>query len=180
MKSDNGTNFVGAATELNERLSILDQTKAENFLTMKGIEWRFKPPICPWMGGSCESLIKSIKRSLESITNGRTITEELLTTLLCEVESILNSRPLTSISDNIADFKALTPNHILIGSSQANTEPSNYENVEVNYRKKRRAAQVYTNLFWKKWLSEYLPTLSPRTKWANKQLIFAVGDSVIV
>ena len=80
MKSDNGTNFVGAATELKERLSILDQTKAETFLAMKDIDWRFNPPLCPWMGGSWKSLIKSIKHSHESITNGKTITEELLTT----------------------------------------------------------------------------------------------------
>ena len=103
---------------------------------MKDIEWRFNPPLCPWMGGSWDSLIKSIKRSLESIINGRTTTEELLTTVLCKVESILNSRPLTSITDDITDFEALTPNHILLGSSQPNVEPSNYENVEVNYRKK--------------------------------------------
>ena len=84
------------------------------------------------MGGSWKSLIKLIKRSLESITTGRTINEELLTTLLCEVESILISLPLTSISYNITDFKAFTPNHILLGPSQPNVEPSNYDNVEVN------------------------------------------------
>ena len=69
MKSGNGKNFVGAATELKERFSILDQTKVENFLTMKDIEWRFNPPLCPWMGGSWKTLIKSIKHSLESIKN---------------------------------------------------------------------------------------------------------------
>ena len=132
------------------------------------------------MAGSWLSLIKSIKRSLESITNVKTFTEELLTTLLCEVESILNSRTLTSISDDITNFEALTPNYILLGSSQSNVEASNYENVEVNYRKKWRAVQAYTNLFWKRWLSEYLPTLSPRTKWTNKQQDFAVGVLVIV
>ena len=72
-KSDNGTDFVGEAMELRERLSILDQIKVVNFITMKDIEWRFSLPLC----------------SLESITNARTITEELLTTLLCEVERIL-------------------------------------------------------------------------------------------
>ena len=40
--------------------------------------------------------------------------------------------------------------------------------------------QAYTSLFWKRWLSEYQPTLSPRTKWKNKQQNFAVGDLVIV
>ena len=142
MKSDNGTNFVGVVMKIKERLSILDQAKVENFLTMKDIEWRFNLDLCPWMGGSWASLIKSIKHSLESITNGKTINEELLTTFLCEVESILNSRPLTSISDDIIDFATLTPNHILLGSSQPNVEPSNYENVEVNYRKKWRPVQA--------------------------------------
>ena len=108
------------------------------------------------------------------MSNGRTITKELLTTLLCEVQSILNSRPLTNISDKITGFEALTHilfnySHILLGSSQPNVEPSNYENVEVNYRKKWRAVQAYTNLFSERWLSEYVPTLSPRKRWTNKQ-----------
>ena len=75
MKSDNGTNFVGAATELKERLSSLDQRRVQNFLTMKNIERRFNPPLSLWMGGSWQSLIKTIKRLVESITNGRTITK---------------------------------------------------------------------------------------------------------
>ena len=85
---------------------------------------RFNPPLCPWMGGSWESLIKPVKRSLESISNGITITKDLLPTLMFEVKSILNSRPLTSISDKITDFEALTPSHILLGSSQPNVEPT--------------------------------------------------------
>ena len=100
--------------------------------------------------------------------------------MLYQVKSILNSRPLTSISDNITDFEALTPNHILLGSSQPKVESSNYENVEMNFRKKWRAVQAYTNLFWKRWLFEYRLPLSPRTKWTNKQHIFGVGDLVIV
>ena len=93
------------------------------------------------------------------------INKELLTTL-------------TSKSEDISDFEALTPNHILLGSSKPNVEPSNYENG--NYHKKWRAVQAYANFFWKRWLFEYLPTLSPRTKWTNKQQNFAVGDLVIV
>ena len=95
--------------------------------------------------------------SFESITNGRTIIKELLRTLLCVVESIVSTPPLTSISDNITDFEALTSNHTLSGSSQPNVKSSNLENVEVNYHKKWGAVQACTNLYWKRWLSEYLP-----------------------
>ena len=114
---------------------------------MKNIEWRFYPS--PWMGSSYESLIKLIKRLLESVTTGRTIAEELLITLLREVQSILNSRSLTYINDYTTDFEALTPDHILLGSSQAKVEPSNHENVEVNYCKNWRAVQAYPNLLLK-------------------------------
>ena len=53
------------------------------------------PTLSIWMGGSWESLMKLMKRSFESITNGGTITNDLITTLLCQVEGILNSQPLT-------------------------------------------------------------------------------------
>ena len=49
-----------------------------------------------------------------------------------------------------------------------------------NWEQELKKLQAYTSLFWKRWLSEYLPTLSPRTKWTNKQQNFAVGDLVIV
>ena len=75
----------------------------------------------------------------------------MLITLLCELESILTSRALTSISDYITDFEAFTANHIFLGSSQPNVEPSNYENFEVTYRKNWRAVQTCTNISWKNW-----------------------------
>ena len=84
---------------------------------MKDIKWRFNSALRPWMDGSWKSLVKTIKRSLESMTNGRTVTEELLTTLFSEVECILNSQPLTCISENITDIEGLTPNHILLSLS---------------------------------------------------------------
>ena len=43
MKSDNITNFVGAPTELKEKLIVIDQRRVQNFLTVKDIEWRFNP-----------------------------------------------------------------------------------------------------------------------------------------
>lgn len=93
------------------------------------------PPLSKW-----ESLIKSMKRSFESITNRRTITTDLLTTLLCEVERILNSQPSTRIGGDITDFKIVTSHHILPGLSQPNVEPSKYENVEMIYHKKMESS----------------------------------------
>lgn len=44
MRSDNGTNFVGAERELTEALASLDQTLIERSLSQKGIKWSFNPP----------------------------------------------------------------------------------------------------------------------------------------
>lgn len=44
-------------------------------------------------------------------------TFEEITTMLAEIESVLNSRPLCPISDDPNDLSILTPGHFLIGEN---------------------------------------------------------------
>lgn len=180
IRSDNGSNFVGACTELKNAFRNLDNIKIAEQLNIHNIEWKFNPPISPWMGGSWESLIKSIKTALKTITTDRVFTEEVLSTFLCEVESIINSRPLTSVSDDINDFNVLTPNHFVIGSENPNLPPDHFTDDEINYRRKWRSVQAATNIFWKRWTTEYLPTLTKRNKWFTNNKIFEIGDLVLI
>ena len=53
--------------------------------------------------------------ALRAISTDRIFTDETLRTYLCKVESMLNKSPLTPNSDDIRDFEAFTPNHLLIG-----------------------------------------------------------------
>ena len=62
---------------------------------------------------------------LKAVVKDRLLHEDTLHTLLLEIESIVNSRPLTSVSDNINDLEPLTPNHFLIGRSSPNTNFAN-------------------------------------------------------
>ena len=124
------------------------------------IEWEFNPPASPWMGGAWESLIKSVKRALKAIVRDRLFTDEALYTFLCEIESILNHRPLTAVSDDINDYDSLTPNHYLTGTDTPNLSPGKFENKEIDFRKKWRAVQAATNMFWRRWTKEYLPLLT--------------------
>ena len=91
------------------------------------------------MGRVWESLVKSVKTGLKAIVKDRIFTDESLQTFLCEVESVLNGRPLTAISDDISDFEPLTPNHLLIGEVSPNQSPGNFREHEVSLRRKWRS-----------------------------------------
>ena len=182
MRSGNGTNFVGANNKLNLCIKQLDQITLRKFSNHKNIEWIFNPPSGPWMGGVWESLVKSVKTvfTVLTIVKDRIFTDESLQTFLCEVESILNGRPLTAISDDISDFEPLTPNYLLIGEASTNQSPGNFGEHEVSLRRKWRSVQAVTEMFWRRWVREYLPILTIRRKWNSKSRNFKVGNLVIV
>ena len=66
-------------------------------------------------GGLWEAVDKSFKRNFLKTTGKTTLPLEELTTLLTQIEAIMNSRPLTSPSNDPNDFPTITPAHFLIG-----------------------------------------------------------------
>ena len=57
IRSDRGTNFVGANRELREALNELDQKKIESEMMKRRIKWVFHPPAASHMSGVWERLI---------------------------------------------------------------------------------------------------------------------------
>ena len=112
--SDNGTNFVGANREIQECLNGWNQDKIAGALSKERIQWVFNPPVAPHMGGVCERLVRSCKKSLNVVLQNQVLTDEVFLTAITEVESLINSRPLTEVSSDANDLEALTPNHFLI------------------------------------------------------------------
>ncbi|CAB0044881.1 unnamed protein product [Trichogramma brassicae] len=118
--SDRGTNFVGADAEL-RRLhsqesgfykSICAQLRDKHNTT-----WHFNPPSSPHFGGLWESGVKSVKYHSKRMVGDDLFTFEEFSTLLAQIEAILNSRPLTPLSDTFEPDAVLTPAHPLIGES---------------------------------------------------------------
>ena len=132
------------------------------------------------MGGVWERIIRSIRKILRSLLREQLISGETLRTLMAEIEGILNSRPLTPNSDNPTDLEPLTPNHLLLQRSNLNLPPGVFVKKDLYCRNRWRHVQYLTNVFWKRWLAEYLPSLQERQKWIKPRRNFAVGDLVLI
>ena len=119
LRSDQGTNFVGAKRELKACLAELDQSKISSELLKINCDWfhfKMNVPSASHMGGVWERQIRSVRNVLSALlqSNGSQLDDESLRTLMCEAESIVNSRPLAidTLSDPDA-LNPLTPNHLL-------------------------------------------------------------------
>ena len=88
--SDNAKTFKVASKLL---LKLFQSPEVQAFLTKKRIVWKFILEKSPWMGGFYERMVGLLKRILR---NARLDYEELLT-VVTEVESILNSRPISYV-----------------------------------------------------------------------------------
>ena len=111
IRSDNGTNLVGAQRELKEALLIWNQIKILNALLQEGVKWSLNMPAASHHSGVWERLIRMVRQVLSSVLNQRVPHDEGLHSILCEVEAILNNHPTTA-SEDPHDLEPLTPNHI--------------------------------------------------------------------
>jgi hypothetical protein len=177
--SDNGTNFVGANRELAEELQNWNKTKVQGEMANKGIKWRFNTPGASHAGGVWERQIRSIRRILSGLMKEQVLTDESLATLFCQVEAILNNRPITIVSADSEDMNALTPNHMLMMRTAENI-PGIFDENDNYSRKRWRQIEYLANVFWRRWTSEYLPQLQARSKWNKEGRDLQVGDVVLV
>lgn len=174
--SDNGTNLQGADRELRQSIDSATNTEASS----RCISWRFIPPSAPFMGGAWERLVRSVKVALVTVLQERHPTEETLTTLLAEVECTVNSRPLTHVSVDPSDPEALTPNHFLLGGSANTAAPGEFTEGDTAGRAQWRASQRLADLFWSRWVKEYLPELQHRREPHSRGAQLRIGDLVLV
>ncbi|KAL1282342.1 hypothetical protein QQF64_001145 [Cirrhinus molitorella] len=114
IRSDCGTNFRGAERELREAFSNMEpelQTRLADYQ----IDFKFNPPSAPHFGGIWEREVRSIKNALQVAVGSQATTEDILSTVLVEVEGILNSKPLGYATSDVADIDPVTPNLLLMG-----------------------------------------------------------------
>ncbi|XP_055602322.1 uncharacterized protein LOC129751072 isoform X2 [Uranotaenia lowii] len=179
--SDNGTNFRGAYNVLQKEIQNINGECAVTF-TNTNTQWVFNPPLTPHMGGCWERMVRSIKEAMRAISDHvQHPSDEVLETVVLEAEAIVNSRPLTYVPLDTHDSEALTPNHFLLYSEKGITQPARLIQIDSRVvRDSWRLAQTLVDIFWKRWIKEYLPSIARRTKWFDPVKPLEEGDVVIV
>ena len=178
--SDNGGSFVGAEVEL-RKLFLEGKKRLTDFAVLHKIHWKFITPLSPHQGGMYESLIKVTKRALRMSTGEQILSWNEMATIFAEVKSIVNSRPLTYLSDDPNDLRPLTPNHLLLGRASADVPHGPYEDTK-NTHKRFQYVQTLVNNFWKRFITEYVPKLiaTGRSKWQKKESQIKKDDIVLI
>ncbi|XP_030758530.1 uncharacterized protein LOC115884169 [Sitophilus oryzae] len=164
--SDHGTNFQGAKSELYKFLmnkTVENDIKTK--LSNESVMWSFIPPRAPHFGGLWESNIKSVKSHLKRIIGEQSLTYEQFSTVLCQVEACLNSRPLSPLSSDPNDLLPITPAHFLIGETLMSQPEPDLTNVKENLLSKLQQCQQMVQHFWNRWSKEYISELQIRSKW---------------
>lgn len=103
--TDNGTNFIGAYRSLQE----INWRKIEEYCSVEKMQWIFNPPSAAWWGGWWERLVRSIKELLRKVLRRASLKYEELTTILCDCEAIINSRPITYLAEDPHQLIPLSP-----------------------------------------------------------------------
>ena len=86
---------MGAAKEMRDCINAWNQSDIEKSLAQKDIKWKFNPPEAPCFGGIWKRLVRSCKKAMIAVLDGRSFTDDVLITTMCLVEQTLNARPLT-------------------------------------------------------------------------------------
>ena len=125
-------------------------------------------------------MIKSSKRAIYDVLKDADINDKELQTTFIGVESLKNSRPLTTLSDDPNDEPVLTSNHFLIGQMGGDFIPESVDSTEFNPRKCWRRVQELTRHVWGCWMKEYLPHIGSRQKWFFPTENLKIGEVVMV
>ena len=182
--SDNGTNFVGAARDLKELADFLENQKTQHevsqFCSDQLIKWKFIPEHAPHFGGLWEAAIKSMKMHLRRAVSNHKLTFEEFTTVLAQIESSLNSRPLAPLQCDGDGIEALTPGHFLIGKPLESIPDTAFSYRSISLLHRWHLCQALLRHFWQRWSTEYISSLRRYTKWHYPTRNIQTGDVVIL
>lgn len=162
--SDNGKNFVGAMNEFAKILSSCSQDIIE-YATSMNIKFKMIPCYASHFGGLWEAAVKSCKHHLRRVVGNAHLTFEEFSTVLTQIEAILNSRPLSPMSSDPQDLLPLSPAHFLVGRSLTAPVMADISEIPTHRLTRYQRVEQLRQHFWNRWAKEYISELQTRKKW---------------
>ena len=185
MKSDNGKTFKAAAKSLT---TLFDIPHVSSFLASRKVKWSFNLEKAPWWGGFFERMVRCVKRCLKKTLSTTRLSYEELLTVLIDIESVLNSRPLTYLSTEDLE-EPLTPSHLLHGRRVRTCPEADPDDVDMpmsvhrdDLLRRLAYIKLLSDHFWSRWTSEYLLELrnAHRSNQPSHGPKISVGDVVLI
>ncbi len=163
IRSDSGTNFVGACKDLNIPSNI-DSKTVKTYLSDQSCTWIFNPPHASHCGGTGERMIGLARRILDSmfLQLKDKLTHEVQVTFMAEVTAIINARPLVPVTTDPDESFILTPSVLLTQKVNSVAAPAGEFGAADLYKCQWRQVQHLSNTFWDRWRKQFLPTLQAR------------------
>ena len=107
-------------------------------------------------------MIRTVRNILTGMLMERSrLRNDILRTFFCEDESIVNSRPITKMSDDPKDDVPLTPANFLMIEDGPILTPGRCAPADM-YRRRWRYIQYLSDVFWRRYVNQYLPELQQR------------------
>ena len=114
-------------------------------------------------------MVQVVKRSLRKLLSKSKLTYEELLTVICEIESVVNSRPLCYVYDDSIE-EVITPSQLLLGRRILTKLDSGFNENKMDcdaLSKRVHYLQTLIVHYWKRWRRQYLPELCERHKLTN-------------
>lgn len=162
--TDNATNF-----------QLTSKTIIKQFMAHHEITWKFNTPYAPWTGGFFERLVGLTKNAMRKMIGRKALNEEEFTTLIAEVARIINTRPLTYVSEEpleiVRPLDLIVPKaqkYTPIAAEEDNDTDEEYLPISAPSRdvllSHWKSSIGRMNHFWDMWRTEYLNALRERTQ----------------
>ncbi|GBM05479.1 hypothetical protein AVEN_94768-1 [Araneus ventricosus] len=154
----------------------------------KTITWKFIVERGAWWGGFYERLVKSVMECLRKVLGRALLSFEELSTILTEVEAVLNSRPLTYVYNDLREPLPLQPVQFLNFARWDSTLPINFREIiaagssRLSLIKRKKYQDLLVKQLWSKWKKQYIMDLrnAHALKNPNPQRNMAIDDVVLI
>ena len=170
------------AKVVSDNFKSFKSNKTEAYFKEIDVTWKPILEKSTWWGGFYERLIAILKSALRKVVGSAKLNFEELHTVLVQIENMMNTRPLTYLSEENCD-KHITPSQLMHGR---NIHRRNIVNDNDNALIKTRNKQVtaVSNHFWNRFTKEYLLSLREKHRYhknsTNEKQELTINNVVLI